>query len=540
MFQILLVDDHRHQVDSIAKAIPWEALEVTEIHKAYSGFEALQLLEKYAIDIVVTDIRMPGMNGIQLIEQIRARWNKTKCILLSGYAEFEYAKQAIQLQTTEYLLKPFIEDELMEAIRRSADDLKRDWSEIASQRRAIQTVKTHLPKLRNVLLNELLEGKIFREEQLRVLLSDYSLDVRPGDTASILVIRMDDCFRKFSETDRMLYEYAVVNIAEEILGEHFHVWHGNDNLDLLTFLVKPRDSDGDAGEGSPRSMLERCALQTQQTVNRFLKGTVSVVLSGPGIFPDSLYRHYQACLSAIRLQAEGKSELFIPYTWETTETSFRPLLSLYEHPALHQLLESGRWEQAREKLLRVFDEATQTGTDSHEHLTEIYLKVAESLMYISHKNGCMIDAVLGEDSASLFEATPFRTVQSLQDWSLRCLARVIKWINSMHNETTHIMIRRVQDYLRNHFSGDTSLQTIADYVHLHPVYLSRLYKAETGEGISEYLLKLRMDKAEQLLTGTRMRIQDISAQLGYDNTQYFIKVFKRHFGTTPGEFRELH
>jgi len=152
----------------------------------------------------------------------------------------------------------------------------------------------------------------------------------------------------------------------------------------------------------------------------------------------------------------------------------------------------------------------------------------------------MVDSVLGEDSARIFEANPFRTVQSLQDWSLHCLERVIKWMNSIHNETTHIMIRRVQDFIHNHFTGDTSLQTIADHVHLHPVYLSRLYKAETGEGISEYLLKLRMDKAEQLLTKTRKRIKDIAAQLGYDNTQYFIKVFKRQFGMTPREFRELH
>lgn len=116
MTTILIVDDHKHLAESLATTIPWDTHGVDEVRQAYSGMEAVETFEREPIDILITDIRMPVMSGIELIRIVRARYPQTDCILLTGHAEFEYARQAIELETAHYLLKPVKHDELVDAV----------------------------------------------------------------------------------------------------------------------------------------------------------------------------------------------------------------------------------------------------------------------------------------------------------------------------------------------------------------------------------------------------------------------------------------
>jgi two-component system sensor histidine kinase ChiS len=118
MFSILIVDDHKHLVESMAMTIPWAEHGVTEVHQAYSGQEALAVIASTRIDIIVTDIRMPVMSGLELIERVRSLSPDTDCILLTGYAEFQYAKRAVELQAVDYLIKPVRDEELLNSIRK--------------------------------------------------------------------------------------------------------------------------------------------------------------------------------------------------------------------------------------------------------------------------------------------------------------------------------------------------------------------------------------------------------------------------------------
>lgn len=117
MKSVLIVDDHRHLVESLMTVIPWASLGLADVHGAYSGTEALELLRRERIDLLLTDIRMPGMNGLELIEQARELNGRIHCVLLTGYAEFEYARRAIELQAFRYLMKPVRPDELIACVR---------------------------------------------------------------------------------------------------------------------------------------------------------------------------------------------------------------------------------------------------------------------------------------------------------------------------------------------------------------------------------------------------------------------------------------
>ena len=126
MYQLLLVDDERSIVDSLSITIPWEKVGVLKTFKAYSAYEALEILAENSIDIVITDIRMPGMSGIELIAEIHTRWKRVKCVLLSGYDDFSYAQQAIRYGTSDYLLKPVKDEDLMDAVKEIVKQLERN------------------------------------------------------------------------------------------------------------------------------------------------------------------------------------------------------------------------------------------------------------------------------------------------------------------------------------------------------------------------------------------------------------------------------
>ena len=532
MFRVLIVDDHEYQVDSLIESIPWVRLNITETYKALSGYEALDMMREQTVDIVITDIRMPGMSGIDLIKKINEQWSATRCILLTGFAEFDYAREAIQYQAAHYLLKPVQEDELIDILGRLTESMRSEWEHILSYRQTLQTWRDNLPKLQDTLLLELLQGRRLPADKLNEALQSYNLPFQSNDFFVLALIRLDDTFYELGTEDLHLMQYAIGNIAKEIFSERFILWHGVDVYGFLVFLVKSRESGAD-----PSSSLENVALRLQHSVKTFLKGRISILLGDRNRFPEELVPAYQTALSEIRQRVGRTDEAFIRVRPHTDHKPYQSLTGLYDFPTFTQLLESGRWETIQDKLNAIFNELTDDQRESQEYMLEIFLSISSSIMNISHKNGKSVHTLFGDDAASLFAEKPYSTMNQLKEWCFHVMNKAVSEMNKAQKYTSSYFVKRVQDYLLTHLSGDTSLQAVADWVHLHPVYLSRMYKTETGEGISDYLLRMKMLKAEYLLKNSHLKINEIAAELGYDNPQYFIKVFKNRYGTTPNDFR---
>ena len=226
--QILLVDDEPYAVDDLAISMEWETLGITEVYKAYSAFEALDRLKRTPIDIVLTDITMPGMSGIELAGAIRKNWKQTKVLLLSGYAEFESAKQALAYGVTDYLTKPIADDELARKLLDVMRAIREEWREIASYERAVSVFEEHLPLLRNNLLRDLTQGSRLSRDRIGAQLAKLQLPFAAGDDVVLMTIRLEGEFHQFGTDDMFLFEYAIDNIARELFGADHALWHCKD------------------------------------------------------------------------------------------------------------------------------------------------------------------------------------------------------------------------------------------------------------------------------------------------------------------------
>ncbi|MEK6991395.1 response regulator [Paenibacillus sp. FSL K6-1566] len=530
MYKLLIVDDEASVVDSLALTIPWDEYGIEEVHRAYSAEEALKVAEKSAVDVMITDIRMPEMDGLELIGQIRRLSRKIRCIILSGHDEFEYAQKAIQYQTLSYLLKPVDIDALIENVRTAIGDIEREWAEISSFQRLQHTLHANLPLLRNQLLNDLLQNRRVHPELLEERLAMIDVSFREGDPYLVMVIRMEEDFSGYGLHSLSLLEYAVSNIAEEVFQELFELWHGVTEQGYLVFLIKSEDNES-------LVRVDAYAVKLQNHVQKYLKGSLTVCLGNIGTFPLDVADSYMAAVRAINRSVGKNKSYFLTVDDTEVKTEDRSKIQLYEPPLLPVLLQSGNWDEAMAKVGRMLSMSDPANEPSRDQLFTVFLHLSSSFTMLFESGGESIEEQLGEEFDLLLRKKSQISRQRIFEWAEKTIGS-IRAKASRHLEDSHQQIAsKVRAFIQKHLAEGISLQGVADYVGLHPVYLAKVYKSATGETVGDYLYRIRMERADHLLRNTDMKIAEISSQLGFLAAPHFIKIFKRHYGSTPQEYR---
>lgn len=213
MYSLLVVDDEKDVAKSIAYDINWEELDITEVQCVYNGLEALECMNKRRVDVVLTDIRMPGMDGIRLAEKIADRWKYVKMIFMTGYEEFEYARQALRYGVTEYLLKPAANEELFDAVKKGLDKLRVELKQAAEKESVQAQWERARPLLKEKLLQQwVIKGRELNGEEGELLWGKEQL----GKFASLLLLRIDSWDTIYKKQE-LKYRVVVRKLISEIL-----------------------------------------------------------------------------------------------------------------------------------------------------------------------------------------------------------------------------------------------------------------------------------------------------------------------------------
>ncbi|MNN03553.1 HTH-type transcriptional regulator YesS [compost metagenome] len=198
------------------------------------------------------------------------------------------------------------------------------------------------------------------------------------------------------------------------------------------------------------------------------------------------------------------------------------------------MFEVNNWQGIEDKLEAIIQDLGRSADRSLEHIQEARLHLETVFYYFAHKNNKMLSDIVGNP---LLEQPPFQTPDKLREWALTLIGLLRNYFDSERRDSRSVLICKVHAYINDNLHY-VSLQTIADHVSMHPVYLSKMYKLETGRRISDYISQAKMEKAAYLLTHTPLKIYEIAAELGYSNAHYFIKLFKEYADMTPQEFRD--
>ncbi|MFC4098425.1 response regulator transcription factor [Paenibacillus xanthanilyticus] len=534
MYEVLIVDDHTHLVDSLAISLPWAEMGITQVYKAYSGEEALELLQYRSVDIVVTDIQMNGMTGLELIARINEKWKNTKAVIITGYDEFQYAKEALQQQVCDYLLKPVANEELEQTLRHIIDRITEEGNELLNQQKFAYRFRESLPKLRELFLSELLSGKNYPLADLRETLQHYGLPFDTERDALLLCMRVEEDFSSTDLYSLSLIEYAMFNIVEEVFSEKFNVMACKDSHDYLIFVAQPKPAAALDGGGS--EAIEDLARRSQHQIKLYLKSKVSIVLSNWGGFPRDVQSMYRSALSVYTDYIGYQTESFFHVTQQKEAPDIQPLAELYRSQTFMELIDIEQWTAFENKLARIFEELERTGGGAREYGIEICVTLLQAYSYYLHKKGKRIFEVFGRDIEKMLKLDASWSIDPLKEWAFASFVQIKAYSDSRSNNIRSDLMERIRRYIQKNVK-DITLQAVADHVHLHPVYVSNLFKQETGENFSNYVLRLRMERAVELLKDTDWKIIQVAHEVGYQKPQYFIKLFKSHYGMTPQEFK---
>lgn len=535
MIEILLVDDETYLTESLRRTIPWELLDIREVYCASSGPEALRILEEKPVDILVSDIRMPEMDGLELIETVQARWPNIRCLLLTGHSDFEYAKRAIRLQVSDYILKPVNDGEFMASVSAAIDALRDEWAETERLHRLMYDMKSDLPALREHLMRDLVLGRQWPRSAIEAKLKQYEIPLRAGEMAFMMLVRLGRQFDRYDAQSLPLLEYAVGNIAEEVFSNRLRIWHGKAPHDALVLLAS---LEGTGGSHPTKAQLEPLVSEFHRQVRHYLKGDIATVVTQWFVFPDELSVTYRSALAAVLRcgRGEGPAILF-QEDFASGHITVKPLEILYKPPTLIHLLESKQWAAAKAKIEAVFG-ALEGMPATGEHVYEAFLSISNAYLYLAHREGLLLHQIDGSGLDPLLDPSSVHAPDKLRKWGLDMLEKLERELSESDRNQRSRIVGRVQELVMNDIGQETSVKTIADKVFLHPVYLSKIYKMETGESLGDYIIRIRMEKAQYLLRSTNKKIYEITTELGYQNPQYFSKMFRKYYGMTPNEYRD--
>ena len=534
MYEILIVDDHTHLVDSLAIGLPWEQMGITNVYKAYSGEEALELLNYHSVDIVVTDIQMNGMTGLELIARINQKWRNTKAVIITGYDEFQYAQEAIQQQVCDYLLKPVSNEELEQTLRNIIDKITKEGNELLNQQKFVYRFRESLPKLRELFLFDLMSGKNHPLSDLKDKVQLYELPFSFEKEAILLCMRVEEDYSNTDLYSLSLIEYAMINIVEEVFSNQFNVMHCKDSHDYLIFLVQAKQVELQGQDSS--AIIEDLARLSQHQIKLYLKSKVSIVLSNWGFFPKDISSMYYSALSVYTDYIGYQTESFFHARQKKEVFEIQPLAELYRSQTLMELIDIEQWTAFEHKLNLIFDELESAGSGAREYGVEIYVTLLQAYSYYLHKKGKRIFEVFGRDIEKMLKIDASWSLEPLKDWAFGSYVQIKAYSDSRSDNIRSNLMERIRRFIQVNIK-DITLQTVADNVNLHPVYISNLFKQEAGENFSNYVLRLRMEKAVQMLKHKDLKISQIALEVGYQKPQYFIKLFKTHFGMTPQEYK---
>ena len=528
MYRLMLVDDEREILNGLLEVIPFEALGFTVVCTAENGLEGVALFEAQTPDLIITDIRMPLMDGLAMCREIRRQSPTVHFIILTGHDDFEFARQAMSFKSMDYLLKPISSTELIDVLQEARRKLDEEFALQRDITRLRVSFAESLPLLREMLLGTLLSGgadvaAVGREApryQLTLTAPQYAVAVMrtPTDRQAL----PDDL------NDPELMKQAVINVTREVLSGYCpaQVFHF-DGMVAVLFLLP------DAGEAAFMRVQE--ALDAvRKTVARFLDVTPSIGLGAPCVSLEGLRACARQAVSALDhsvLQGDGAILCVtdIEPGSRTEQVASEPLLR-----ALANAIKMGNREETQRTLTALMA-ALQKPTP---HNYRVYLlEIMLTLLRTARDMNAEVD-ILGENNTTLNalmrEPDVIKAAAILSGLSDRLLSA----IQSGRASASAGLAHQAEKYLREHFTDpDLSLDSLCRELHVSASYFSAVYKQEQRETFHQTLTRLRMDLSMQLLTTTNKKTTEIAHSVGLADPSYFSHAFKRYFGVSPLQAR---
>lgn len=520
MYRLLFADDEKIVREGVSSRVSWgeNGFELAAV--VSNGREVLEYMEESPVDVLLSDISMPLMDGLAVCREVSSRFPDTMLLLLTGYDQFEYAQEALKYQVRELILKPITAEELEGVLNRIRGDLDARTRAREERRELQKRLAESLPLLKERFLLRLVLGQLSPE-----VISRRTEDLHWNDSGGWYQVVLIHLPSSWEELGRLEFTER----TQQLLDDNDEMFfNSNENVVLLL-------QSGESGELGRRS--RSLAAKILRSSSRLDASPVFVAVGEVVAEPERLGRSYQGAHRAL-----GHAKLLgLPQVVSAGEvTKLGKLAGTEFHDRVRSLIDCIRtgdasWaEEILSGILTQLEKHYVEPDAADVYLARIQFALQDLVDEIAHGSTEEMPEVLAE----LYEPPRFTSIPVARDYFKRTIGTIMGFFENKKKAAVVSRIDRAEEVIQERFNEPgLSLQDICDEVFLSVSQFSALFKEKTGKTFVEYLTEVRIDRAKELLLETDLRTYEIADRVGYADPRYFTYVFKKMTGLTSSEFR---
>ena len=514
MYSVLIVDDDASARRGLSKCIAWEKMNTQVIGFAINGREALEFVESHSVDIVLSDVCMPGMDGLELCRKLRERYPSIQILMISGYGEVDYLRTAIDVRAVKYILKPVKVAELETAIKNSIRFIEKE----RAHNEMSEKLRQSMPILRERFLTQLLEGTISEEEDFFGQASFLGIDLH-ADNYCVLLVSVS--VKNATPMEAQMHQLQLQETLSSIYREQNRRGYV---VPISCYSAAIIDMTNENSTSFADEVMARICREYACDVDIGLGCEVKDVRR----LSFSLMVARQAL---DQTYFEGHNHVFNaqPYLYETSDAVIHWDGGSYLVGALYR-----NKENVQEYIDFIFDGMRQNApARAIQSVAQQMLLTAIKLLFDCGEQSDM----LRRAAALMADVSQFDTVNDLRNALWSFMQDLCDLLGTENQSIRQRLIMQIRDFIDAHYMENLKVRQIAEALHYSAAYLTTLFRRETGLTINEALTERRMKAAAELLRTTDLHVYEIAERVGYSDVKYFTHLFKKAYNMMPTEYR---
>lgn len=512
MYKLLIVDDEKIVIEGLTSAIDWKEHQIEIVETASNGQEALQCIINNPPHIVLVDIQMPGLNGLDLIQQVKKFHPDIVFIIISGYTEFDYAKRAIELEAVDYLVKPIEIDEIVNVVKKGLIKYEKVKAEKENNYQ-IQKYQTELEEkdVLNLILGRKIDnfetGNRFKGWKLLIAgfkSTIWKQNIEKKGQGIFESLKIPFAKRGYEAFIYIIEDFIVTmyaNPSQKEIQDSFLIEFSS----LLQQEMNTAPLIGVSNTYYDFSYIRQSYQEAEEAFHI-------------GVYLNQLFTHYKD-LEKINNTVGNEIINKIDYCFKKDNFNLDKM-NLLIHDILNYSIEN-MLSPVKAKYL-------------------CFKLINYVFKYVQHEFELEIENILGEEYQLYEELNRLRSIEEINHWLENLVNQIFGYMNDNRISHKDKLILDVKNYLQKNFNQSILLDEVAESFHISPPYLSSLFSKKVSMTIFEYITNIRINKAKELLRTTNYKILDICNEVGYKDPRYFNQVFKKQVGLAPSQYRSKH
>lgn len=537
MYKVMIVDDEIPAREILLCIINWEYTDFRIVYSASNGKDALDKYTDIKPDLIITDIQMPIIDGLDLIEEVQKINKSQKFLILSCYEDFTYAQRAMKMGVTDYLIKDLITPNdlygILAKTKTDLDNITIKKSEIKKEHKLLNFLKENKDiALRKLIFNDISQDDCYN------LIENLNLNLN-GKLFVLFLIQIDNFFKYIEDENfytKTLNE-IIKNISETIeelnIGECFYSENGE-----FTAIVRltPTISEAD--------IINECYYLAQEIRKRIsLMHNISLTISVSSTFkkPFKIKKYFDEAFKLSKMKVFlGNDTIILNNTFvKNLDLDTDTLVKRIN--AINIAIEQNNIENLKSELTHLYDKDIR-GFMQFNYLNYINSSLLDLVVRTCNRYSIAYEDIFSTSYLPIEILSTKETVEEMSGWFIEIFTKIINinFNNSFKNKYSKKVADSIDYINKNLFNQSLSLTDIAENINVHKVYLCRIFKEETGENVTQYILKARIEKSKEIILSTNYKLYEISDKLGFNTPQQFSILFKKVTGITPNQFRDSY